>query len=503
MTQGEDKPHVKVQLSDEQQQLDDQLAAAVEKSDLQGIDAAIAQGAQIHQPGHTLLARAVKAGQTAVVRHLLDRGFTLTDEYAVRLEYGLGSLAMAAQDERLEILELLLAQPDASRFLNLPQSECASSASDLTPLAAAAEGCQARVVERLLRAGADVDAWDESHGGPTPLLALLHQIRELKTATLEGSGRDVDEPKLARAFDCLQLLLAAGANPDLPSTLRETPRECAHELIALVDCPELKPLLALPNGGIQQKSSQSEAPAVASALYSQFVDELFGENLQEVQRLIDLGIDLHLPRLNPIANAVLSGNVDVLRLLITQGCTLEAEYSVGRFDLDPPINEAAQSEDTTMLKVLLAMPDAKVYIDVFQSTLDWTALHGATASGNVEAVCLLLAAGANVNAHAGARAGSTPLAIAIDRDHPTIVKLLLEAGADPDIPGWMWITARDRAAKASPEIQSLINAVPAKSKAIYDEYHRCTREGRKFSGLLPYDDFGRPTNPPHHSESQL
>jgi hypothetical protein len=41
--------------------------------------------------------------------------------------------------------------------------------------------------------------------------------------------------------------------------------------------------------------------------------------------------------------------------------------------------------------------------------------------------------------------GETALSLAVQRDYPELVKLLLKHGANPDITGWMQQTARSRA----------------------------------------------------------
>jgi ankyrin repeat protein len=59
---------------------------------------------------------------------------------------------------------------------------------------------------------------------------------------------------------------------------------------------------------------------------------------------------------------------------------------------------------------------------------------------------MLLDAGADVDACDKAEAGDTPLAEVAGRCSPEIAELLIANGADPTIPGWMQLTALDRAA---------------------------------------------------------
>ena len=52
-----------------------------------------------------------------------------------------------------------------------------------------------------------------------------------------------------------------------------------------------------------------------------------------------------------------------------------------------------------------------------------------------------------MNAHDEARIGNTPLREVAGRCSYEVAKLLVDAGADPRIPGWMQITALDESAR--------------------------------------------------------
>ena len=74
-----------------------------------------------------------------------------------------------------------------------------------------------------------------------------------------------------------------------------------------------------------------------------------------------------------------------------------------------------------------------------------TPLHYAVVAESVEMAVLLLDAGADVNAHDEAHAGNTPLAEVAGRCSFEIAEVLIVNGADPAIPGWMQLSALDRA----------------------------------------------------------
>jgi len=85
-----------------------------------------------------------------------------------------------------------------------------------------------------------------------------------------------------------------------------------------------------------------------------------------------------------------------------------------------------------------------------------TPLHYAAVSGQRDAVRLLLRYNALVDANDEATISDTPLAVAVESENLDVVLLLLESGADPDIKGWMGLTARDRACRRGDSIGSEI-----------------------------------------------
>ncbi|MEX0876169.1 MAG: ankyrin repeat domain-containing protein [Phycisphaerales bacterium] len=70
--------------------------------------------------------------------------------------------------------------------------------------------------------------------------------------------------------------------------------------------------------------------------------------------------------------------------------------------------------------------------------------------GHLKQARWLISQGADVNAHCQGMIGDTALDSAVHEKHLDMVKLLLSAGANPNIPTWMWITATDRVSKYGP-----------------------------------------------------
>jgi ankyrin repeat protein len=76
--------------------------------------------------------------------------------------------------------------------------------------------------------------------------------------------------------------------------------------------------------------------------------------------------------------------------------------------------------------------------------LSWTPLHWAARRERLAVVHYLIAAGADVNARETERFGGTVLKHVAQTCSLELARVLLDAGADPTIPGWMGLTALDR-----------------------------------------------------------
>lgn len=83
--------------------------------------------------------------------------------------------------------------------------------------------------------------------------------------------------------------------------------------------------------------------------------------------------------------------------------------------------------------------------------LQYTPLHHAVLEDRYKAAEWLIDAGTAIDVHNPELIGETPLGLAVQRDYPEMVELLLRRGADPDIRGWMANTARSRAERRKDE----------------------------------------------------
>ncbi len=84
-------------------------------------------------------------------------------------------------------------------------------------------------------------------------------------------------------------------------------------------------------------------------------------------------------------------------------------------------------------------------VNAFDESLSFTPLHYAVKAGHVEVVKYLLSVGVDINSHEKEKIGETPLEAVAENCSYETAELLVNAGANPTIPGWVQLTALDRA----------------------------------------------------------
>ena len=109
---------------------------------------------------------------------------------------------------------------------------------------------------------------------------------------------------------------------------------------------------------------------------------------------------------------------------------------------------AAQNGDLEKVRQLIMAGNP---VNAFDD-LSFTPLHYAVKGEHFEVAKYLLSVGAEVNAHEEEKIGNTPLGEIAEHCSLAMANLLIEAGADPTIPGWMQLTALHKAkARKKPE----------------------------------------------------
>lgn len=139
--------------------------------------------------------------------------------------------------------------------------------------------------------------------------------------------------------------------------------------------------------------------------------------------------------------AVFSEEKDIVQLLLSAGATVEAEEPE---DGHTSVHSAAENGNREIMELLLSA-GGKSVLNKFDYSYR-TPLMWAAEKGELEVVRMLIDAGADVNAFDEIHAGTNALLEAVKRGGSyEMVALLVNAGADPTIPGFMGITALSEA----------------------------------------------------------
>jgi len=182
--------------------------------------------------------------------------------------------------------------------------------------------------------------------------------------------------------------------------------------------------------------------------------------------------NMELEELPPIWSALSARDFETARRLIEEGARLDdlIEENGGSF-----LHTAARVGDLPAVDFFLQYdcPKTLEQFDYIQET----PLICAANNGQTEVIIRLLSARVNPNARDEQRVGNTAIREAVRGGHTEIVSLLLRAGADPTIPGWMSISAVDQAwdeMEGPPEtirdIRAMLGSFPSRLR---DDILRC------------------------------
>ena len=279
----------------------------------------------------------------------------------------------------------------------------APTAVDL-PLIEAVQAADRDRVRRLVAAGVDVDA--PQGDGATALHWAAHRDLVDVAGLLAGAGADVDAADdhgvTPLALACLNasaamvdLLLAAGADPDLARTGGVTPLMTAARVGHV--------------GVVRRLLRAGADPAAAEFTRGQtaLMWAVAEDHPQVAEVLLETGGGAATRSTNgftPLLFAAQRGNVDVARLLLAAGA-----------DVDEAAPDGIGGDTNARA--------------LFRADTEAPALLVAIDSGHAGMARFLIARGAEPD-HDGA--GRTPLHAATQRAMPDVVRALLAAGADPN-----------------------------------------------------------------------
>ncbi len=322
--------------------------------------------------------------ETSVHLGLVDLLLSAGAEVDVRDDYGWTPLHRAVMDDRVEIAVRLLAHGADVNARAGNGSYALMMACD-----------DPEMTERLLRAGASVNAVDEDKE-----TALFHAVN-------------------CEAEEVIRALIAAGADVNHRAKgkriVLDGPVEEGN--VALFE-------LLIGLGAIDEEGKRTRKMGGVSLCKA--AEE---GNLARVQELLAAGVPADAREENDSAalwNASEKGHVEIVKRLLSAGADPNLP---GRYD-SRPLHRAASSEDPELVNVLL---DAGAEVNVAyerewgEGFEGWTPLMEAAEAGALEIVRALVLAGADVDAKT--RSGYTPLLCAAEEQNREVAVFLQESGA--------------------------------------------------------------------------
>ena len=296
--------------------------------------------------------------------------------------------------KRIELMRTSASEGDDEVIVIFLDAGCSMLCIDRA-LQAASEGGHMQVVERLLKAGADVNAASTANRGRTPLQAALEGGHMQVVDQLLNAGADVNAA--AAEFEGRTALQAASEGGHVQVIER------------LLDA----------GADVNAAASRGQTALQAASV---------GSHNQVVERLLNAGADVNAASgrgQTALQAASVGGHVQVIERLIKAGADVNA--AAAKWDGWTALQVASAGGHIQVVERLLnARADVNAAAAANRGR---TALQAASKGGHIQVVDQLLNAGADVNAAAAIWDGQTALRAASAGGHDRVIEQLLNAGA--------------------------------------------------------------------------
>jgi ankyrin repeat protein len=370
------------------------------------------------------LADAAERGNLAAVRSLIGQG---SDVNATRVD-GTTALHAAAHADRLDIAELLL---------KAGANPAVRDRYGVTPLYLASVNGNVEMIRRLLDAGVDPDTVDP--GGETALMtaARTGAVAPLRLLLERGATVDAREPEFQQTalmiavrenhLSAVDLLIKAGAVVNAQT--RNGPMPAFVPPCKGTGCGSEG--VGINRGGLPDRGRRAEVKGGMTPLLYAARDG----RVEAARMLVDAGADLESGDGNgirPLLMAALNGQIGVARLLVEKGANVNADDFWGR----SPLWAAVEYRN----------------LDMNNNDQDAPTDNGVDRAPFLDLIRLLIDKGANVNARTREVppprrwlyslndvswvdfTGQTPFVRAAFSGDTTTMRLLVQRGADPNLP---------------------------------------------------------------------
>lgn len=187
---------------------------------------------------------------------------------------------------------------------------------------------------------------------------------------------------------------------------------------------------------------QGASPNASTDGYTVLLKALSLEDKEMVVLLLEAGADPNIG--HPLEDV---SDLELVRLLIDAGAKIHWDGKTSA------LHNAASSGDLELIKLLVSRCNGAFCLDLFND-LGHTPLGAAVWLGHTEAARYLLEMGSDPNLCDPDQIAYTPLVHAAR--NPELVRLLLEAGADPDHSWGLCQSGRDALMERGGEVQRLL-----------------------------------------------
>lgn len=302
-----------------------------------------------------------------------------------------------------------------------------------------------------------------------PLLSQQQAVQQLSQLNIPPDRYISTLHHMGAYPQILQLLLAAGVDPDTPdwhgTTVLQRAAECGITesvkllLAAGADVNHRNDtdgrtalVLAIQNGHTECATLLANANGLDYQPWSPLTLGVARHDIEDIHRFIGTGNDVNeacREGYTPMQLAAKLGYTDVMQILIDAGADVDKADEFGY----TPLLEAVYHERIECVRLLLkhgANADGAANI---------IPLHIAAERGHADCMIALLQAGANANKTDEAH--RSPLHLAVFFEHPECIDILLKHGADTTLKDANGHTATDIAEKkCSPETLQRLQTCP-------------------------------------------
>ncbi|KAJ0135112.1 Glutathione S-transferase psoE [Fusarium oxysporum f. sp. albedinis] len=357
--------------------------------------------------------------------------------------------------KRIELMRTSASEGDDEAIAIFLDAGCSMVCIDRA-LQAASAGGHIQVVERLLNAGANVNAAPAADRGRTALQAASAVGHIQVVERLLNAGANVNAAAAARYGRTALQAASEGGHIQVVERLLNAGADVNAAAAARYGRTALQAASAV--GHIQVVERLLEAGANVNAAAA----DRGRTALQVVDRLLNAGADVNAAAAAEEGRTALQaasegGHIQVVERLLEAGANVNAAAAAeeGRTAL-----QAASAGGHIQVVERLLNAGANISAAA-AARYGRTALQAASAGGHIQVVERLLNAGANISAAAAARYGRTALQAASEGGHIQVVERLLDAGADVNAAAARYGRTALQAASAGGHIQvvkRLLNA---------------------------------------------